>query len=202
MKIFTVYHSNLIFLVNVKNINQPKYVFEYTFRQHDDGKENNIVDYNDQQFDNLRLRPDFKYYQNHEFHKLSQNLKKNKTLSILHTNICSLEGNTKKLETLISNLEFDSGIIDVSETWTSYSTENIKPKTIDRYQTYHGSKGHTLKSGCGFYIKNGLKLQQRTDLDLSIIDKNNEFQSCWIEIINNLKPNILIGCYYRHPRKV
>ena len=88
------------------HINQPIYVFEYTFRQHDDGKENNIIDYNDQQLDNLRVRPDFKYYQNHEFHKLSQNLKKNKTLSILHTNICSLEGNAEELETLIPNLEF------------------------------------------------------------------------------------------------
>ena len=88
------------------HINQPIYVFEYTFRQHDDGKENNIIDYNDQQLDNLRVRPDFKYYQNHEFYKLSQNLKKNKTLSILHTNICSLEGNAEELETLIPNLEF------------------------------------------------------------------------------------------------
>ena len=46
-----------------------------------------------------------------------------------------------------------------------------------------------------------MKFQQRTDLDLSVIDENNEFQPCWIEIINNLNPNVLIGCYYRHPRK-
>ena len=85
-------------------------------------------------------------------------MKKNKTLSILHTNICLLEGNAEKLEILISNLEFDFGIIAVSETWTSYSTENIKPKTIDRYQTYHGTKRHTLKSGYGFYIKKWLKI--------------------------------------------
>ena len=43
--------------------------------QHDDGKEYSIIDYNDQQLDNPRLQPDFKYYQIHEFHKLSQNLK-------------------------------------------------------------------------------------------------------------------------------
>ena len=97
-----------------------------------------------------------------------------------------MEGNAGKRETLISNLEFDFDIIAVSETWTSYSRENIKPKTIDGYQTYHGTKGHTLKSGCGFYVKNCLKFQQQTDLDLSVIDENNEFQSCWIEIINNL----------------
>ena len=81
------------------DINHPKYAFEYTFRQHDDDKENNNIDYNDQQLDNLRLQPDFKYYQNHEFHKLSQNLIKNKTLSILHKNIGSLEGNAEKFET-------------------------------------------------------------------------------------------------------
>ena len=110
---------------------------------------------------------------------------KNKTLSILHTNICSLEGNAEKLETLISNLEFNFDVIAVPKTWTSYSWENIKPRIIDGYQAYHGTKGHSLKSGCGFYIKNGLKFRQQTDLDLSVIDENNEFQSCWIEIINN-----------------
>ena len=89
-----------------------------------------------------------------------------------------MEGNAEKLETLISNLEFNFDITAVSETWTSYSRENIKSKTIDGYQTYHGTKGHTLKSGCGFHIKNGLKFQQQTDLDLSVKDENNEFQSC------------------------
>ena len=38
---------------------------------------------------------------------------KNKTLSILHTNICSLEGNAEKLETLICNLEFNFDVIAV-----------------------------------------------------------------------------------------
>ena len=103
---------------------------------------------------------------------------KNKTLSILDTNICSLEGNAEKLETLTSNFEFNFDVIAVSETWTSYYRENNKLKIIDGYQTYHGTKGQTLKSRCGLYIKNGLKLCQRTDLDMSIIDKNNEFQSC------------------------
>ena len=96
-------------------------------------------------------------------------------------------------------INFD--VIAVYETWTSYSRENIRPRIIDVYQTYHGTKRHTLKSDCGFYTKNGLRFQQRTDLDMSVIDENNEFQPCWIEIINNLNPNVLIGCYYRHPRK-
>ena len=65
----------------------------------DNDKENNIIDYNNQQLHNLRLQPDFEYYQKHEFHKLSRSLiKKNKTLSILHTTLCSLEGNAEKLK--------------------------------------------------------------------------------------------------------
>ena len=36
---------------------------------------------------------------------------------------------------------------------------------------------------------------------MSFKDENNEFQSCWIEISNNSTPNIIIGCYYRHPKK-
>ena len=32
---------------------QTEYVFEYTFKQYDDDKENNIIVYNNQQLDNL-----------------------------------------------------------------------------------------------------------------------------------------------------
>lgn len=121
---------------------------------------------------------------------------KNKALSVLQTNICSLECNAEKVEKIISNLEFNFDIIAVSERWGSYSREKIKPRIIDGYQTYHGTKG---QSRCGFYVKNCLKFRQRTDLDINIVD-NNDFQSFWIEIINDSN-NILIGCCYKHPRK-
>ena len=48
-----------------------------------------------------------------------------------------MERNAEKRETLISNLEFNFNA--VSETWTSYSREKIKPRIIDGYQTYHGT---------------------------------------------------------------
>ena len=131
MKISRVYHSILIFHVKVKkHYNQLKYVFECTFRQHDEDRENKIIDYNNQQLDNLRLQPDFKYYQNYEFYKLRQSLIKNKMLSILYTNICSLEGNAEKLETLISNLEFNFDVIAVSETWTSYPRKKLNQELL------------------------------------------------------------------------
>ena len=63
------------------------------------------------------------------------------------------------LKNLKRNLEFNFDVIAVSETWISYPRENIKPRIIDGYQTYHGTKGHTLKTWSGFYIKNGLKFR-------------------------------------------
>ena len=112
-----------------------------------------------------------------------------------------MEGCAEKFETLISNLKSNLPVTPVSETWASYSRENIKPRIIDEYQTYYGTEGNTLKSGCEFYTKNGFKLCQWTDLDMSVIAENNEFQTCWIGIKNDRNPNILIGCYYRHLRK-
>ena len=85
MKIFRVYLKTLR-----SDMSQLKYVFEYTCRQNDDEKENNIIGYNNQLLHNPKLQPDFKYYQNHEFQKLSQSLTNNKTFSILQTNICLL----------------------------------------------------------------------------------------------------------------
>ena len=44
------------------NINELKYVLKYICRQDDnDDTEKNIIDYNDQQLDNLSLQSDFKY---------------------------------------------------------------------------------------------------------------------------------------------
>ena len=50
----------------------------------------------------------FNYYLNHEFHKLNKNINsdKNDKFSLLHTNICSLQGNFEKLEMLLNNLEY------------------------------------------------------------------------------------------------
>ena len=54
-----------------------------------------------------------------------------------------------------------------------------------------------MKSGWGFFVKEGLRFKHRQDLS----ENENEFQSCWIEVINDLGPNTIIGCYCRHPKK-
>ena len=72
---------------------------------------------------------------------------------------------------------------------------------MEGYQNYHGKRESSIKSGCGFYVKEGIKFKPRKDLDIACHDTDNEFQSTWIEILNDNNPNIIIGVYYRHPRK-
>ena len=50
-------------------------------------REEQLIDEKDNMIDNFLLQPNFKYYQNHDFHKLVKGLKGNKTSSLLHTNI-------------------------------------------------------------------------------------------------------------------
>ena len=60
---------------------------------------------------------DVSYFTTHEFHKLAKKTnKKNKNFSILHSNICSLQGNFDKLQLLSKNLDYKLNIIVVTET--------------------------------------------------------------------------------------
>ena len=101
------------------DIADNKYILNYCFDEYKDRPGNNIIDLNDKELNKISIQPNFQYYQNHKFNKLSQNLKKkkkNQTLSILHTNICSINANLENLELLLNNLEHNFNIIAVSET--------------------------------------------------------------------------------------
>ena len=64
--------------------------------------ENNHTHKIDQDFeDNAAIKPNFKYYEIHDFHKMTQQIN-NKTLSVFHSNICSLFANTENVEILIT----------------------------------------------------------------------------------------------------
>ena len=59
----------------------------------------------------------FKYYEVHDFHKMHDIWNKNKRLSILHINICSLNANAEQLETLLHDLDYKFDILALTETW-------------------------------------------------------------------------------------
>ena len=101
----------------------------------------------------------FNYYLTHDFHKL-QNKNSNKTnstnFSVLHTNICSLQGNFDNLEQLLNSLECEFDIIAVTETWHTERNQNFIPGLLTGFQNYEGISGSTLKGGCGFCIKSNI----------------------------------------------
>ena len=87
------------------------------------------------------------------------------------------------------------------EIWTSKRKTNKLFPELRNYQLFYATQGTTTKSGCRFYVKKGLKFKSRQDLDLTYHDDENEFQSCWNEILNEKEPNTIIGVCYRHPKK-
>ena len=86
------------------------------------------------------------------------------SFSLLHTNIQSLNHNFEQLEILINSLEFNFDIIALSEVWCPDDKLTFNPGLIQGYHPYQGTKGSSLKSGCGMYIKDSLKTVERKDL--------------------------------------
>ena len=150
------------------------------------------------------LTPSFDYYNIHDLHKLDNKKNEKSTeISLFHTNIQSLMHNFDDLELLLNSIEKPKfHIIALSETWNpSHKANTFRPGILNGYHPYQGTQGHTLKSGCGFYIRSDINYINRNDLSTSICNDINEFQSNWIEIINSKRKNVLIGVFYRHPRK-
>ena len=151
---------------------------------------------------NVEIKPNFKYYEIQEFRKMKDTLKKQKHLSIFHTNICSLNANVENMENLIHDLDFKFDILTVTETWNPEITKvTFSPKLLEGYHAYYGTTGSSAKGGCGVYVNELLNPIPRKDLEFKINENSHESESCWVELINNKGPNTLLGTFYRHPSK-
>ena len=119
------------FTLNISSINSK------------DIPECNTVETNKIHFEDLSIQPDFNHKQTHDFHKLAQKLDKRNSLSVLHTNICSLNANLENLELLLTNLDHAIDVMVVWETWTSENnnTNTVNNYLITVYQKLCGTKG-------------------------------------------------------------
>ena len=102
---------------------------------------------------------------------------------------------------LITNLEHNFSVIALSERRTSTQVTNKQLPERRNYQTFYATQGTTTKFRRGFYVKKRLKFKSRIDLDLAYHDDDNEFQSCWIEILNKKEPNTIMVFTIGIPRK-
>ena len=141
------------------------------------------------------------YYDLDEFQKITKTMSK-KYFSILHSNISSLRANGDNLQVLLSQITIIFNVISLTEIWNNQEkNKNFNPIKIDGYHKFNGLPGTTLKSGCGFYIRENIDFVDRLDLDKHNKIEKNEFTAKWIEIINKNDSNILIASIYRHPSK-
>ena len=77
----------------------------------------------------------------------------------MHTNICSLQANTEKLEILLHELEFKFDVISLTETWNpEQKIHNFNPKILDGYNEYIGTTGTNCQRRLWFLYKQRLKL--------------------------------------------
>ena len=139
----------------------------------------------------------------HEFHKLSKKLTtpNSENFSLLHSNICSLQGNFDKLESLIDHLDYKFDVVALSETWETKGNASFTAGNLPGYQKVEGTKGSSNKGRCGFYIKNSIPYIQRKEFNTTHKSKFSEFETNWIEVIKSINQNIIIGVVCRHPQQ-
>ena len=99
-------------------------------------------------------------------------------------------------------MDYTFDIIALTETWNpAKSKASFTPKRIEGYLDYHGVEGSSLKGGCGFYVKDTYTPIPRKDLEFKVSEQGREVENCWIELVNEAGPNVLVGVFYRHPSK-
>ena len=98
-----------------KNFSTNKTVLSFNSGEDKDSLNNNLINMTDRELDKMMLNSNFKYYDNHEFPKVKQE-SSNRNFSIFHTNICSLQTNSDKLELLTNNLNHDFDVVTLFET--------------------------------------------------------------------------------------
>ena len=109
----------LLRLSNKNDFATNKTVLSFNFCNWKDSPTNYFINTTNREFDEMVLNSNFNYHDNHEFHKLKQKCSNNRNFSIIHTNICSLQANSEKLELFSNNLNHNFDVIALSKTWTS-----------------------------------------------------------------------------------
>ena len=114
-------------------LGSSKYIFQKNLDDLKKDNKFNIIDENGTIMDDL-IQPSFKYYQNHEFHKLCKKKKPKNIFGVFYSNICSLQANFDNLQNLINNLGHQFSVIAVSETWTPEGKkQNLQYDLLEGY---------------------------------------------------------------------
>ena len=137
------------------------------------------------------------YYSTDDF--LSKKFKSEKTFSVFHLNIHSIDLHIEELRTSLQLLDFKFDFICISESKISSDQPNTQfDISLDGYQAPISTPTESSKGGVLLYAKIGLNIIPCTDISQKIY-KSKEVESVFVEVINPHQPNSIIGTIYRHP---
>ena len=148
--------------------------------------------FDDMDSDLMLINPVSEYCSPSQLNELLDQCNK-RSLSFLHCNIRSLPKNLSLLNELLDTLNKPIDLIAITETkLNSKSVDNID---LINYDFFHNDSP-TNAGGAGIYVNKNLKAIFRPDLKFNMP----LVESCWIELDTGInKPNVMIGCIYRHP---
>lgn len=127
------------------------------------------------------------------FFRINSDASGSNCINLLHINCRSLKKNFDSISTLLAPLSDNLTAIALSETWLTSATEQLY--TLNGYTFVSKHRTNKIGGGVGLYINNNLSFKLREDLS-----QMDDFIEClFIEIAQQNKSNILIGCIYRPP---
>ena len=140
---------------------------------------------------------DCQYYSTDDFSK--QKFKPEKSFSIFHINIHSIDLHIEELRVALQLLDFKFDFICISESKINYDQPQSKfDISLDGYQAPLSTPTEATKGGVLLYAKIGLNIIPRSDISKTIY-KSKEIESIFIEIDNPNESNSILGTLYRHP---
>ena len=114
----------------------------------------------------------------------------------MHLNIHSIQLHIEDVRIILHLLEFEFDIIAISE---SRLQKGLHPKvdiSLTGYQNPVNTLTEANKGGVLIHAKSNLNFKLRNDLN---IYKSKELESTFIETINPIDANSIVGVIYRHP---
>ena len=142
----------------------------------------------------MEINMNCKYYGTEDFIKAK--FKENKTLSILHLNIHSIERHVEELRIILQMLNFKFDFICISESKIQKDRPPLVDIKLDGYQSPVGTPTEATKGGVLIYVKEGINYKPRPDLN---IYRSRELESYFLEVVNQNSANSIVGVVYRHP---
>ena len=160
-------------------------------------------------FDNVLLNstndPDENIFNNlsqidsvfHAVEEAAANFKKfnDKSFSVLHLRIRSLNENFESLKELLTTIKFEFKVICLTETWCTDDPRNGTLFNLENYTSVNQVRKHGRGGGICVFIHNSLTFKLRSDLGTN----SDDIESLVIEIVNKNSKNFVINAQYRKP---